>query len=359
MNEQPSLSNQSMDDEPSLKELLSKVMELYRYLFQYWILIVFIGVFGAVLGLIYAFSKVPLYKAEYSFALEDERPGGLSGALGLASQFGLSVEGSGGGAFTGDNLMELMKSRSLVEKALLSPINVNGKRQSLIEYYIDFTGLREKWAKQPELSQLKYEINADPASFTRNQNKVLVSIHQAIVNSFLSVAKVDKKLSIIKVEVKSINELFAKEFTEALVGRVSSFYIETKTKKSIQNVAILQHQTDSIRAQLNRAIVGVAQSTDNTINLNAARQVLRAPSQRRQIDVQANTAILTELVKNLELSKLSLRRETPLIQTIDKPVFPLPMESYSKVKSVVIGGFLGGFLIISYLLIRRLINTLV
>ena len=59
-------------------------------------------------------------------------------------------------------------------------------------------------------------------------------------------------------------------------------------------MAILQKQTDSIRGELNRAITGVAVANDNTFSLNPALNVRRTPSARRQVDVQANTAILTE-----------------------------------------------------------------
>ncbi len=51
--------------------------------------------------------------------------------------------------------------------------------------------------------------------------------------------------------------------------------------------------------------------------------VRRAPSAKRQVDVQANKAILTELVKQTELAKVTLRKETPLIQIIDRPILPL------------------------------------
>jgi hypothetical protein len=42
------------------------------------------------------------------------------------------------------------------------------------------------------------------------------------------------------------------------------------------------------------------------------------------VDVQANTAILTEeLVKQTELAKVTLRKETPLIQIMNGPILPL------------------------------------
>jgi hypothetical protein len=64
------------------------------------------------------------------------------------------------------------------------------------------------------------------------------------------------------------------------------------------------------------------------------------------------------LVKNLELSKLSLRKETPLIQVIDKPILPLPMEKFGKSKGVLLGGFLAGFLVVIGLIGRRVFQGL-
>jgi uncharacterized protein involved in exopolysaccharide biosynthesis len=326
-----------------------------------WKLIISVAFLGSLLGLGYAFTQKPVYKAEFSFVLEDEKGGGgLGGALGLASQFGLDLGGGGGGGiFAGDNLLELMKSRSMVQKALLSPINVSGKSQSLADYYISMNEMRKGWEGKTQLASLTYPINSDVNQFNRVQDSVLMAMHQDVIKNLLTVAKVDKKLSILKVSVQSEDELFSKTFTEALVSEVSKFYVETKTKKSSTNVAILQHQTDSVRNQLNRAISGVAQSSDAIPNLNAARQVLRSSGQQRQIDVQANTAILTELVKNLELSKLSLRKETPLIQVIDKPILPLPVQKFGKTKGLLLGGFLGGFLVVIFLIGRKVLKGLV
>jgi hypothetical protein len=361
-NDPNQISTSTIDsDEISLKELILKLQEWWSYLLGQWKLIILVSFIGSLLGLGYAFTQKPIYKAEFSFVLEDEKSGGgLGGALGLASQFGLDLGGGGGGGiFAGDNLLELMKSRSMVQKALLSPISVNGKNQSLADYYISINEMREDWEGKAYLEPLNYPINADMSKFSRIQDSVLMEMHQDIIKNLLSVAKIDKKLSILKVTVNSENELFSKAFTEVLVSVVSNFYVETKTKKSAANVAILQHQTDSVRNQLNRAISGVAQSSDAIPNLNAARQVLRSSGQQRQIDVQANTAILTELVKNLELSKLSLRKETPLIQVIDRPVLPLKVERAGKLKGLVMGGFLAGFLLVIFLIGKRIIGQII
>ena len=354
------MNEQHTNDEISLKELLEKAKEWWHYLLSQWKIILLAGIIGAALGLAYSFIKKPIYTATLSFALEDEKSGGgLGSALGLASSFGIDLGGGGGSIFTGSNLTELFKSRAMVEQTLLSPVVVNGKTISLAEMYIQNKEWREKWNDKPKFKGIQFLPNTKRKYFTRVHDSILGVMYQDLSKTGLSVGQKDKKISIITIDVNSTNELFSKYFTEALVNEVSDFYVTTKSKKARENMLILERQTDSIRRELNGAITGVAVANDNTFGLNPAMNVRRAPSARRQVDVQANTAILTELVKQTELAKVTLRKETPLIQVIDQPILPLKKEKFGKAKGIVMGGFLAGFLIIIFLLVRRIFKQLV
>ena len=349
------------NDEISLKELLEKAKEWKSYLVSQWKIILLAGVVGAALGLVYSFIEKPVYTASLSFALEDEKGGGggLGSALGLASSFGIDLGGGGGSIFTGSNLTELFKSRAMVEQTLLSPVVVDGKTISLAEMYIQNNKWREKWKDKPKFKGIQFLPDTKRKYFTRVHDSILGVMYQDLSKTGLSVGQKDKKISIITIDVNSTNELFSKYFTEALVKEVSDFYVTTKSKKARMNMDILERQTDSIRRELNGAITGVAVANDNTFGLNPAMNVRRAPSARRQVDVQANTAILTELVKQTELAKVTLRKETPLIQVIDQPILPLKKEKFGKAKGIVMGGFLAGFLIVFWLIVRRIIKQLV
>jgi hypothetical protein len=47
----------------------------------------------------------------------------------LASQFGIDIGGSVvGGVFKGQNLLSFMVSRSMIEKTLLTTVDINGKK---------------------------------------------------------------------------------------------------------------------------------------------------------------------------------------------------------------------------------------
>ena len=105
----------------------------------------------------------------------------------------------------------------------------------------------------------------------------------------------------------------------------------------MDNLAILQYQTDSVRKEMEKAVYSSAASLDDTPNLNPYKQVLRTGGQKSMFAVETNKAILTELIKNLEMTKITLQKETPLIQVIDEPVFPLQKVIFSKIKGVLTG----------------------
>lgn len=294
------------------------------------------------LGIVY-FEK-PNYKATMTFALEEDKGSngsGISGALGIASSLGIDLGGGGSGLFSTSNLSELFKSRLVIEKALMSPIEIFGKKKTLIEYYIEINNLRERWKDSPKTFKVRYSINEKIENFNITQDSIIKIIHNELLEKNINFFQKDKKISILTLEVKSQSENFSKFFCESLAKQLSTFYIETKSKKAKINVEILQKQADSVRNELNNAITSVASESDKVYNLNPALNAKGSTSRKKQIDVQANTAILTQLVAQLELSKVNLRKETPLIQIIDNPVFPLEKEKTGKLKGLLYGAFIG------------------
>lgn len=350
------LNNSIAKNEISIKELAVTINDYYEYLLSKWILIFCMGLLGGIIGLTYAILKKPIYTATTTFVLEEAGSGVAMGQYaGLASMVGIDLAGGGGGLFQGDNILELYKSRTMIQKALLGSFIFEGKKHLLIDRFIEISGLKKDWEKNPELAHIDFN---DSVNFSLKQDSIIGVIVRNINDEILNVNKLDKKSSIIKVEVKSKDEIFAKAFTNLIVSNVNAFYVQTKTKKSLDNVVILQRQTDSVKAVMNGAIYDAVQTMDATPNLNPTRQALRTPVQRSQFNADINKAILSELVKNLELSKISLRKEMPLIQVIDQPIFPLPKDKVSKIRAVVVGAFLGGLLIVFVLLFRKSLKNI-
>jgi len=348
-------------EELSLKQLIEKVQGWFRYLLSKWYILVLSAVLGACLSFFYAKSKKPYYKASTTFVLEaggNNTSGGMGQMAGLAALAGVDLGQSNSGIFQGDNLFELYKSRKMIESVLLLR-STSDTSKLLLDRYLIMTEAKKKWRKtSPELLQIDFST-VKPASLTRKRDSVLQKVVQDINKNNLVVGKNDKKSTIIRVDVKSTDEIFSKEFNEALVNQVNDFYIRTKTKKSLDNIEILQYKTDSVRAVMNGSISSAAIAIDATPNLNPTRQAQRLiPTQRSQFSAETNKAILGQLIQNLEMAKMNLLKEAPLIQKVDEPILPLEVDRVGKFKAAFIGGFLFGLLAAILLVFRRIITSI-
>ncbi len=345
-------------DEVSVRTIITRIGNLRRYLLSKWPVILLATIIGGGIGIAYSIYKKPVYTAECTFVLlESEKSGGgLSQYSDIAASFGVDLGGSSGGLFQGENLIQLYQSRLMVQKTLLTKADFNNKSELLIDRYIEGNKLRQQWAEKPKLKNISFDI--PQSQFTLQHDSIITGIVSDIVKNYMLVSKLDKKLSIVSVKVKSKDELFAKAFTESIVSNVNDFYVHTKIKTSLQTVNLLQRQSDSIRRALNSSLAGVAGATDYNPNPNPALQSLRVPAQKKQIDVQANSTIYAEIMKNLELARGSLARETPLIQVIDEPILPLPKVRTGKLFALATGMFVGLLLSSVLLTIYKLYKKL-
>lgn len=347
-------------EEISLKKLILRGQYWTKYLLSKWYILIISVVIGGSIGFFYAKSKKPMYTATTTFVLEsgEGASGGMGQMAGLAALAGLDLGQSGGSIFQGDNLYELYKSRKMIEAVLLLP-SESDSSTLLINRYFDTNEEKKGWKKnQPELLKINF-AKVVPNELLRARDSILQKVVQDININNLVVAKLDKKSAIIKVDVKSTNEIFSKEFNEALVSEVNDFYVKTKTKKSLANIEILQHKTDSVRAVMNGSIVASASVIDATPNLNPTRQAQRLiPTQRSQFSAETNKAILGQLVQNLEMSKMALLKEAPLIQKLDEPIYPLKVDVLSKTKAMVIGALFFVFFVTIFLLVVRFFKNM-
>lgn len=337
------------DDEINLRDLILKVISWWNYLIGRWRIILIAILIGGVLGLGYAYKSVTTYKASLNFVLEEQNTGSVGSMSSLASMIGISLGGlEGAGLFSNSNIMEFIKSKRIIKRTLLTSVDIDGTKQLLVDRYVKMNNLKESW-KNSKLENFHF-VAGDTSNFI--QDSILNQFYKSILKNNLLIDKSEKSATIIQLDIESEDELFSKMFCESLIKNVTDFYIQTRTKKSAENLSILTKQVDSVRSELNAAIGGVASAAEANPNPNSAFQTLRVPSQRRQVDVQANSAILSELVKQQEIARLNLRNDKPIIQILDKPSLPLDRQSLGKLKAFIVGAFFSGFLVITYLIIH-------
>ncbi|MEB2776537.1 exopolysaccharide biosynthesis protein [Algoriphagus sp. D3-2-R+10] len=339
------------DNQFTIKEVIQTFSGWIAYFISKWKILLLAGLLGIGLGALVSIFKKPIFIATTSFVLEDGDSGGMGQMSGLASLVGVNLGSMGGtsGLFQGDNIMELYRSDRMLDEALLSPFDED---QLLIDRFIEFEKIDRKWSSKVDIEAMDFSIPRE--SFTVSQDSVVKEVAKLIRENQLSVAKPDRKLTIIQVSVLSKDEAYAKAFNEHLVENVNEFYLETKTKKTSENLAILQSQADSVRKLLDESIGAFASATDRVPNANPLLSSATIDSRKRQIDVQATGAVYEEVVKNLEIAKVNHRNNSPLIQIIDSPRFPLERSEIRLVKGMVLGCIIVGLLTLFALYFRRL-----
>ena len=340
-----------LDDKITLKEVILNFRGWITFFLGQWKFFLLAAIIGLVLGALVSIFKKPVYHAETTFVLEESDMGGMGQVSGLASLIGINLGSMSGpsGIFQGENIMELYKSDNMLGKTLLSPF---GDKTLLIDRFIGFNELDKKWESKVDLASLNFSIPRE--NFSVTQDSVVKEISKLIREKHLSVEKPNRKLSIIYVTVSSKDELFSKVFNESMVENVNTFYFETKTKKTAENLTILQMQADSVRAVLDQNLMEFANIADRIPFPNALVQSATVNSRRKQVDIQAASAVFAEITKNLEIAKVNHRNNSPLIQIIDSPRYPLKITKIKLLKGIVFGAFLMVFVAMVFLYFRQL-----
>ncbi len=334
-----------------LADVLDSVKRFLVYLVHNIKMVFLLVVFTAAVAVAYYFVQKPAYEATVSFILE-EKSGGMSGGLsGLASQFGFDIGSLTGssGMFSGDNILDILKSRTIIEKVLLSKADSSKGAAGLTmaDLYLDISHLKAKWQNgSPELANISFSNLQSNEQHSLLQDSVLYIIYDRLYKKHITVERLNKKGSIITINTVSASQVFSKVFSERLLAETKKLYIDVKTGVSAANVQRLEQRADSLRKVLNNK--SYQSAAEQLVDANSAFKSAAVPGEVSQRDKMINYAIYTEVVKNLEASRMSLANQTPAIQLLDYSRYPLEDQRKSLLLLLVIG--IGSGIIISMLI---------
>lgn len=339
--------NSDKEIPPAIKNLKS----LMNFILQRWWLFVIVGILAGVLGVFYAASNKPEYKSHLTFALDDGDNGNIGNLMNLASQFGISF-GSTKDIFSGDNILEIMRSRRMVEGVLLSIDTFNNKSYTLIEYYLEKEG---KYKSNFRIKDIHFPVGQLKTTFSYQQDSLLYKTYQDFSNNYIIAQRPDRKLSIYEVSVKSHDEKFTKDFTDKIVAETNNFYIDLRTKKAKETLDILEKRVATMKENLNSSITDKASVQD--VNINPAFSEAQVPVQKQQANIQVYGTAYGEMFKNLELARFQYLNEIPLMQIIDAADYPMQKIKTGKLKMAILFAVFAELLVLLITGLRNLFNT--
>lgn len=310
----------------ALSQFLTEAKAMAQYWWNMRKLIVLALLLVNGVAALYSFLQKQQYEAEVSFILEEKSAGGGGSLSGIASQFGIDLGGlgAGGSIFSGDNILDILRSRHIVEKVMLSKLDSSKglASETLADLYLP--QLRKK------VPAVSYHNVVYPKPMTRLQDSVLYFIFDQIVQKNLVVDRVNKKGSIIKATVVTQSETFSKIFSDRLVHETIQLYVDQKTSLSNRNIARLEKRADSLLRILNNK--SYQSASLQILDANTAFRSTAVPVELSQREKTISFALYSEVVKNLEASRMSLASQTPIINMLDTAKYPL----VNRKKSIVL-----------------------
>lgn len=288
------------------------------YLIKKWYFLVSALLVGGIIGYFTMPVVAPTYTANISFVLSTGDSRGGNGLGGLASQLGFEGTAGGDNMFSGENIIELFKSRSLIGSALMSVVDTS-THQTLLNY------IAQK--KYGPFYKKNGPFNNNPTTYNKAQISMYRSIISYVAGSF-TVFKKDKKLIFYLISATSTDANTAYYIAKCMLGETSQYFIDTKTMVSATSVKLLQHEADSLGAVLRGTFNSTATMIDRTYNLNPSITAQRSGTLFSQAKTGAIAGAYAEVMHNLVVAKINLQKETPLYKIIDEPELPLtPVKS--------------------------------
>lgn len=319
-----------MEGSSNKLEPIKKYVAALR-LYRFWILGAVI--LGALIAGIYGkIAGKQKYTAEFIIAAEQEKSSGWENLL---AQFGMDVGGSNpGGVFVGESLVKLFSVRSSIEEALMLPYQQTGAKQVLLAdvFYNDLSNSTKRKLKNVAFHAKLKENNSATDS-------ALWFLYEHINKNVLSASKPDKKQTFITVNCKHTNDTLALRFAEAMIEVVTEKYIRSITRNVRRSLAVLRKEADSIQWVMNRNIARNASNMD--YNINPLQQSAKIEQNKSLIDMQISISLYGEIIKNLKLAELALKKQTPLIEIVDVPHFPLKKSGWPLWQFIVVGALAG------------------
>jgi capsule polysaccharide export protein KpsE/RkpR len=333
--QQPNSTQPKADDEITLKDTILKIQELWGIVWPYRARITTISLFIGLCSALYTkFIKNPTYTTSYQLYFQEES-GGLSGAMRLASSFGLG--GIGGSVSSSATVQEFLTSRNNIAHAMTADLD-NGR---LIDrYYAEYVADDEEFAAEFTSS---FGINQ------RYTDSVLTEVFIALNEGALR-AKFYEESGVLGFNITTYDESFTYDLATQLVQNTEVQFKSWKRQKGLSAVKSFQGKVDSLELVLDLTLQKLGEYQDQNNSLISA--VDKMEQMRLTIDLEALKVAYGEYIRGLEMSKAELMNLEGPFKYFDEPTYPLEKTKGSAAKAGIFGSVITGFLLVVFFIGR-------
>jgi hypothetical protein len=362
--------NQEQSTDLNLQDVLLLGQEYLREIRRKWYMIIpFIIAIGGYYA--YQHHKEGIkYPAGVTFMVNEEEGDDPTAGSGIGALL-KSFTGRGGGKESGTGLekvLQLFKSKSIIEKSLFQKVKVDGKEDYVANHMMNIYGLQNlcseylfspKWLQPIKNIQTYSFKNDNIDNFTNEERIILIVLYEAIAGSSLQgiesmiLPTLDDKSNIMNFGVTTKSQDLTIAVLEGIFNELSQFYIDQTVQKQTKIYSIVSAKKDSLADVLASADTDLAKFEDSN------RSLVWVTGELTKVKLQRKARIAEimygEVAKQLEMADFALKRKIPYVKVIDmarKPLRPVAMSSIRSA-SITLGlSFLLGCILI---IVRKIV----
>lgn len=313
----------------------------YYYLRKFWFILLCTIIFAAAAAY-YVKSYKTFYTAKAVFMTNSDSGSPLGGIMQLAGRFGFS---SGSREIDCEKIVELLGTRNLVLNAMMTEKEVNGKKDLLINLY------SEMMAGPSGNNDTLLRLNKKPIdSLSYKDNIIATRVYNQVVKKQLRSSS--SKNGLVNVSFSCPDQYFATAFVNTLMDNTVDFYVRKKVEQQQFAFNYIKKQVDSLKTRLNNKEYQLSKWYDTRYkglkagSMGATEYIDRVDLDR---EVEILSLAYAEGLKNMELARMNLLGNTPVIQILDRPLVPLE-EQKPYLKTFLMYGILFGLFVSMVLL---------
>lgn len=340
--------NQGFDLKKGLLSLTTFIKFLWNI--KWWIII--FSILGGVSFGLKAYLATPVYEAKITFMVKEDEGSSFGGLVSLLGNIGMGNVSKS--KFNLNKVMAIAGSQKIIIGSILDTVEINNRKDLLGNFIIEEYDLVDMWRKKnPRMKGFSRLVNGD-SSFIQNQaKKLLYNLIAGEHDDKLFSMGYDKENTIMSLRITSKSEQVSMELVNSIYNKLSVFYIEQSIEKAQKTVDNLESKAVSLERALVGKEYGLASTIDRSLGLYRSTDAV--PQQKLNRDVQINTVMYGEVIKNLEAAKFSLQNSIPIFQPIDEPYYPLKKIVPSLMMYTLVGLLLGAFITVGFFYIRSIL----
>lgn len=337
-----------------MKEYKINIFKLLRIIADDWKKMTITCFTFGIIAIIVAFNIPKIYKASVSLAPETSENSSLSSNIAsVASMIGMDMNfGQGNDAIYPEIYPDLMQSTRFIVG--LFDIKVQTEDGKITTTFYDYLKTKQKSPFWEELidyvrnlfkKKTKGNISkkVDPFRLSKEQMDIVNAISSDID------CKVDKKTSIITIEVTTQDPLISACMADSVKARLQLYITNYRTNKAKADVAYMEKLYKQAKENYTKVRKQYAEFSD--ANEEMLLNSYKSKQEELENEMQLQYNMYTEVARQLQLSKAKLQEKTPAFTVVQNSTVPSKHSNKPKIiilLQFIILGFILRFCFLIY-----------